>query len=349
MGLRDRLKQGVRKALGREGAVADTKVERPASPWVAARPRPTPPSAASSELSASAAELAPTITISAETSLADPDTCNFTVSQTVHPGGPFFFDNKERAGGSPLVEQLFALAGVAHVLVTGSVVTVGKEPTAAWSELKSAIGAVIRTQLLTGVPAIIETPRNLSVVAPVAPDRYPTVHLKRDCDATLIPSGDKLTLSLGERVVVTQALGGSYTVRTEVGSLVRIAVLDADALGLESTSEMEAPEEDGPFELSKVFEKLKTVFDPEIPVNVVDLGLIYVCEAHPLEDGGHRVEIKMSMTAPGCGMGDVLKADASAKVKTVAGVTAVDIEIVWEPPWDKSRMSDAAKLQLDMF
>ena len=102
----------------------------------------------------------PTITIRAESLLGDFDTCKFTVSRTVHPGGPFFFENKERAGGSPLVERLFALPGVAHVLVTENVVTVGKEPTAEWSELKSAIGTAIRTQLLTGVPAILETPRN---------------------------------------------------------------------------------------------------------------------------------------------------------------------------------------------
>ena len=93
----------------------------------------------------------------------------------------------------------------------------------------------------------------------------------------------------------------------------------------------------------------QTVFDPEIPVNVVDLGLIYVCEAHPLANGGHRVEIKMSMTAPGCGMGDVLKGDARTKVLALAGVTEVDIEIVWEPPWDDSRMSEAAQLQLGML
>lgn len=102
----------------------------------------------------------PTITIRAETLLADLDTCKFTVSRTVHPGGPFFFDNKERAGGSPLVERLFTLPGVAHVLVTENVVTVGKEPSTEWSGLKSAIGTAIRTQLLTGVPAILETPRN---------------------------------------------------------------------------------------------------------------------------------------------------------------------------------------------
>jgi Fe-S cluster biogenesis protein NfuA len=100
----------------------------------------------------------PPIAIRAETLLADPDACKFTVSRTVHPGGPFFFEDKERAGGSPLAERLFALPGVAHVLVTENVVTVGKEPSASWSELKSAVGTVIRTQLLTGVPAILETP-----------------------------------------------------------------------------------------------------------------------------------------------------------------------------------------------
>ncbi|MEX1073853.1 MAG: NifU family protein [Burkholderiales bacterium] len=98
----------------------------------------------------------PPITIRAETSQADPDTCKFTVSRTVHPGGPFFFDNKERAAGSPLVERLFALPGVAHVLVTENVITVGKEPNVSWSGLKASIGAAIRTQLLTAVPAILE-------------------------------------------------------------------------------------------------------------------------------------------------------------------------------------------------
>jgi Fe-S cluster biogenesis protein NfuA len=102
----------------------------------------------------------PTITIRAETSQADPDTCTFTVSRMVHPGGPFFFDSKDRASGSPLAEQLFTLPGVSHVLVAETVVTVGKDSSVAWSALKSAIGAVIRTQLLTGVPAIFEAPRN---------------------------------------------------------------------------------------------------------------------------------------------------------------------------------------------
>jgi Fe-S cluster biogenesis protein NfuA len=102
----------------------------------------------------------PTITIRAETSQADPDTCKFTVSRSVHPGGPFFFDSKDRASGSPLVERFFALPGVSYVLVAETVVTVGKDPSVAWSALKSSIGAAIRTQLLTGVPAIFEAPRN---------------------------------------------------------------------------------------------------------------------------------------------------------------------------------------------
>jgi len=180
-------------------------------------------------------------------------------------------------------------------------------------------------------------------------NQHTQIELKRDCEATIIPSGEKLKLSKGDCVMVTQALGGSFTVMTGEGRLVRIASLDADALGIESTPEKDAPAEARPFSLEQVIEKLMTVFDPEIPINVVDLGLIYVCEAHPLANGGHRIELKMSMTAPGCGMGDVLKEDARAKVSALAGVTEVDIEIVWEPPWDKTRMSEAAQLQLGML
>ncbi len=183
----------------------------------------------------------------------------------------------------------------------------------------------------------------------MGPDLHTEIEITRDCEVTKIPRGEMLTLWKGDTVVVTQALGGSFTVRTEMGYLVRVAALDADALGLESAAQQAAPVDAGPFTLEKVIEKLKTVFDPEIPVNVVDLGLIYVCAAHPLADGAHRVEIKMSMTAPGCGMGDVLKEDARAKVQAVPGVAEVDIEIVWEPAWDQSRMSEAAQLQLGLF
>lgn len=183
----------------------------------------------------------------------------------------------------------------------------------------------------------------------MALELHSSIDLTRDCVATIIPGGQKMTLSQGDSVVLTQALGGSFTVQTEGGYLVRIAAQDADALGLDGEQANEEPVEAGPFELQQVIETLKTVFDPEIPVNVVDLGLIYVCEAHPLAAGGHRVEIKMSMTAPGCGMGDVLKEDACTKVRAVAGVTEVDCEIVWDPPWDASRMSEAARLQLGML
>jgi probable FeS assembly SUF system protein SufT len=181
------------------------------------------------------------------------------------------------------------------------------------------------------------------------PERYAPITLERDCEATLIPGGQRVTLSQGDEVIVTQTLGGSFTVQTGDGYLARISTEDADALGLESTGDTEADKglaETGPFDIAQVIEQLKTVFDPEIPVNVVDLGLIYACDAQPLPEGGHRVEIKMSMTAPGCGMGDVLREDAIARVKAVPGVSDVDIELVWDPPWDMSRMSDAARLQL---
>jgi probable FeS assembly SUF system protein SufT len=183
----------------------------------------------------------------------------------------------------------------------------------------------------------------------MVPDRHTPIELERDCEATLIPGGEKVTLSRGDHVVVTQALGGGLTVTTGLGYLARISAEDADALGLQPTQANEEPANSGPFDVQQVIEKLKTVYDPEIPVNVVDLGLIYRCETQPLPDGSHRVEIDMSMTAPGCGMGDVLKEDARNKVQTIARVSDTHIELVWDPPWDPSRMSEAARLQLGML
>ena len=184
----------------------------------------------------------------------------------------------------------------------------------------------------------------------MSPDRHTPIELEQDCEATLVPGGQTVTLRRGDRVVVTQALGGSFTVQTEQGYLARIGATGAAALGLGGTpDDDEQPANSGPFELENVIDQLKTVFDPEIPVNVVDLGLVYACDARPLADGGHRVEIKMSMTAPGCGMGDVLREDALAMVRAVPGVSEVDVELVWDPPWDPSRMSDAARLQLGMY
>lgn len=189
---------------------------------------------------------------------------------------------------------------------------------------------------------------------PNQPGRPQPIELTRDCAATLIPRGEQLQLRRGERVMVTQALGGSITVQISEGRLARIAAADADALGLDAhqVGQPQAsgqPAASGAFDIQQVLDILRTVYDPEIPVNVVDLGLIYQCAARPLADGGQRVEIKMSMTAPGCGMGDVLKEEARARVQSIPGVSEVEVEIVWEPPWDQSRMSDAARLQLGLL
>ena len=178
---------------------------------------------------------------------------------------------------------------------------------------------------------------------------YMKVELEQDCQATAIPGGQPMLLQRGEQVVVTQTLGGSVTVQTEMGYLVRISAEDSAALGLADPAAVAVIDGGGPFHLDQVIAQLKNVFDPEIPINVVDLGLIYECEAQPLPDGTHRVEIKMSMTAPGCGMGDVLKEDARIAVESLHGVSDVDIELVWDPPWGQERMSDAARLQLGMF
>jgi len=175
------------------------------------------------------------------------------------------------------------------------------------------------------------------------------VELVQDCDVTLIPSGQTSTLKAGEKIMVTQALGGTVTVQTATGQLARISPEDAHALGL--AQEAGGPELSprGSFEYEQVIEQLKTVFDPEIPVNIVDLGLVYQCDASLQADGSYRVEIKMSMTAPGCGMGDVLKHDVCSRVQTVPGVSEVDVEVVWDPPWDQTRLSDAARLELGLY
>src|SRR5437899_11680164 len=185
------------------------------------------------------------------------------------------------------------------------------------------------------VVQVIETP----------PQGSGPIVLARDCEATRIPSGADAVLPAGTRVEIAQSLGGQFTVTTDDGGLFRIAGKDADALGQQPAAAATATAE-GPFDQQRVWEQLKTVFDPEIPVNLVDLGLIYRCEAVPLPETGHRVEIDMSMTAPGCGMGAVLRDDVRRKIPRLAGVREGRVEVVWDPPWDPSRMSDAARLQL---
>ena len=178
-----------------------------------------------------------------------------------------------------------------------------------------------------------------------------TFRLDRDCVATMIPGGQPFELSKGELVLVTQTLGDSVTVQTAHGYLVRLTPADSAAMGLAAAPSPAAAAGDPgePFALESVTAVLKNVFDPEIPINVVDLGLIYRCEAEPLPDGTHRIEIDMSMTAPGCGMGDILKQDAEVAARSVAGVSDVQVELVWDPPWGIERISDAAKLQLGMM
>jgi probable FeS assembly SUF system protein SufT len=171
--------------------------------------------------------------------------------------------------------------------------------------------------------------------------------LKRDTEAIEIPSGTPRSLPAGSIARVMQFLGSSYTVVTEYG-MFRVDVKDADALGLTPPA---APAEatgahDQPFSEQLVWDQLKTVFDPEIPVNIADLGLIYSCQTTPLEQGGRRIDIKMSMTAPGCGMGNVLKSDVEQKLAKLPEVNEVHVEIVFDPPWNPSLMSEAARLQL---
>lgn len=176
------------------------------------------------------------------------------------------------------------------------------------------------------------------------------VALTRDCSATTIPFGERVALTEGGLVEVVQQLGGSITVRTEMGALLRIDGEDADALGLERpAADAVAAPDDGTFDMARVTEALQTVYDPEIPVSIVELGLVYRCDEVLRPDGTRSIEVDMSMTAPGCGMGDVLRDDAARAVLAVPGVDEVEVALVWDPPWSVARMSEAARLQLGML
>jgi probable FeS assembly SUF system protein SufT len=172
------------------------------------------------------------------------------------------------------------------------------------------------------------------------------IALTRDCDTIEIPSGVRGRLSAGTVVRIQQRLGSSYTVAGADGRMSRIETKDADALGLSSESTDLSPATEGTFSEKMVWDTLRTIYDPEIPVNIVDLGLVYCCEIQALEQGGHRIEIRMAMTAPGCGMANVIKADAEEKLASLPDVREVHIEVVFDPPWNPGRMSEAAKLQL---
>ena len=175
------------------------------------------------------------------------------------------------------------------------------------------------------------------------------VTLQRDVRAVIIPAGEALQLREGTSGFITQALGGSFTVYIE-GNLFRIAGADADALGKEPTPPPAVPDNPTDADIEAViWNQLKTCYDPEIPVNIVDLGLIYRCDVTPMPNGERSVSVDMTLTAPGCGMGDILVADAQEKIAVIPTVADVRVELVFDPPWNQTMMSDEARLQVGLM
>jgi probable FeS assembly SUF system protein SufT len=174
--------------------------------------------------------------------------------------------------------------------------------------------------------------------------------LSRDVVAAQIPSGDKQTLAAGTKVFLHQTLGGSYTVQTDFG-LYRIDGRDGDVLGEQvvDNTVRAATLADGAPDPEAVWAQLRQVFDPEIPVNIVDLGLVYTMDISKQDDGSHKVDIAMTLTAPGCGMGPVIAEDAKNKVLLVPGVSDADVRITWDPPWNQSMISEEGKMKLGLI
>jgi probable FeS assembly SUF system protein SufT len=173
--------------------------------------------------------------------------------------------------------------------------------------------------------------------------------VQREVKAVAIPAGVEVNLKLGAVGYITQALGGSFTVYID-GNLFRIAGQDADAIGKSAASAPEVPPGASEEDIKNiVWQQLKTCYDPEIPVNIVDLGLVYVCDVNRNEDATRTVDIKMTLTAPGCGMGEVLVQDVRDKVQIVPTVARANVELVFDPPWNQTMMSDEARLQTGMM
>ncbi len=174
--------------------------------------------------------------------------------------------------------------------------------------------------------------------------------LTRDVNVVTIPDGTPSVLSKGEGVTIHQSLGSNYTVVTERGYMVRIAGVDADALGKEVHELHTLVSETSPEAVEKnCWEVMKTVYDPEIPVNIVDLGLVYRCEVLPVGKGENEVQIKMTLTAPGCGMGPVIQGDVEKSIRALPGVVRVNVEVVLDPPWAREMMSEVAQVQLGLY
>lgn len=174
-----------------------------------------------------------------------------------------------------------------------------------------------------------------------------TVELKRDCQAVQIPGGNTVGLPAGTTVDITQTLGGTFTIRTN-GGLFRLGAQDADALGLDAAASTgpgnnTAPVAEGPADEKLIWDALKTCYDPEIPVNIVDLGLVYDMHIEPLPSGNSVVSVKMTLTAPGCGMGATIAGDAQQKLLYLPGVEEAVVEIVWDPPWHQSMITEQGR------
>lgn len=175
------------------------------------------------------------------------------------------------------------------------------------------------------------------------------VKFERDVDVIMIPAGDEVSIPVGTIGYLTQSLGGSFTIYIE-GNLFRLAGEDADAIGREPVPPPVLPENATDADVEQlIWEQLKTCYDPEIPVNIVDLGLIYRCELLHDDAGQRQVQVDMTLTAPGCGMGDVLAADVKAKVEAIPSITDVTVELVFDPPWNYQMMSEAARLETGMM
>jgi probable FeS assembly SUF system protein SufT len=175
------------------------------------------------------------------------------------------------------------------------------------------------------------------------------IKFERDCAAVLVPQGESVTLPAGSVGYITQSLGGSFTVFVE-GNLFRIAGENADAIGKPAPEALHLESGAGDDAVEKlVWEQLRTCFDPEIPINVVELGLVYACDLEQVGDGQRKVSIRMTLTAPGCGMGDILVEVVRSKVERVPTVVEADVELVFDPPWNQSMMSEAARLETGMF
>jgi probable FeS assembly SUF system protein SufT len=174
------------------------------------------------------------------------------------------------------------------------------------------------------------------------------VELKRDCEAVAIPSGRRHLLAKGTHVTVVQKRESSFTVASLNRAMYRIDVQYADALGILDADGVLVNQQEGRLTEQLVWDTLRTVYDPELPVNVVELGLIYSCSLVPDQQGENIVKVKMSMTSPGCGMSDVLKSEVETKLRRLPEVKDATVEVVFDPPWSPSRMSEVARLQLDM-